>query len=165
MSTASNTEITNSGWSIILTPGTDDNIELATSGTGIVDISGTTAAGAGAGALICDGGGYFAVGNYVDRGAASNAGEFRDGATYARLASTSYAASFAFGTEQVDICDGFDAISANSGRINSADGFSFNGILGVTITNWTGGGIVTGTDIVEIDASDLRATDKILVRR
>jgi hypothetical protein len=36
---------------------------------------------------------------------------------------------------------------------------------GITLAGWLGGGIVIGTDIIEVDADDIQPTDKVLVRR
>jgi len=45
-----------------------------------------------------------------------------------------------------------------SGAVDAATGFKYNGTAGVTVANWLGGGIATGTDITEIDASELQPT-------
>jgi hypothetical protein len=143
-------------------------------------VGSTTAASATGGAIYAPNGGIAGgEGCYFLKGEAAQAGYFTDGTlAYVSLmapgiaidaiSATNYAASLAVGDKaarfgsalyEVEICTATKAIDVTSGDYCHA------GAQGQTITNWTGGGIVTGTDIIEVDFDSLQEGDKILVRR
>jgi hypothetical protein len=148
-----------------ITPGVGLSINLKTDATGVVNIDGTTAAGAGTGALVCDGGGYFAAGLYAVKGGSTYAGYFTDGTYAAFLGTGSTAAGFNNGgLISVDLCTAtFAMLAVGDVDVSSGD-YYHESTQGITLSNWFGGGIATGTGIVEKEVQNLAPTDKVLVR-
>ena len=124
------------------------------SGT-IFNIDDTTAIGVGTGALVCDGGGWFAKGVYGKAAVGGNGGVFEDsgGANFVNLGLDLYS-MHAFGDVRVDTGDIAITTSGN---------YSHLGNQGQTISNWTSGGLLSGSNIVEKELQNMAPTDKVLV--
>ncbi len=134
-------------------------------GTRLISLD-TTVAAAGDGAIDCLGGIYVGQGIYAVKDSANAAGFFTNGTDEVELVGIGSTAEFNDGTNQVWIFDGTHGIRAE-GHIRADSGFAFyHGTnAGQSITNWFGGGILIGGSIIEIQASNLQDTDKILVYR
>ena len=110
----------------------------------------TTVASSLAAAIEVAGGGKFGAGVYADKGAAAQAGLFVDGTNTVQLADG--AANYG-----VDVTEGSGGINVHVGAQ-----YCHGDVAGVTVANWFGGGILTGTPTEKL-VSALNPGDKVLV--
>ena len=131
-----------------------------------LDVLDTTIASVAGGALNVTGGGFFEKGVWAIKGTADQAVKAVNGTTYVILATATDAAFFSRGTENVEICNGTDAIAATGNiKINSTTGdYYHNSNQGASIGSALSGGINYGATH-EIQFKNLQPDDYRLVRR
>jgi len=127
-------------------------------------------------------GGFGATnGIYATKGTGNQAGLFENGSRIAKLGGINGAGYFEWtGVNSVELSPsptlavqvtgvslfgGDVLIDTGDVKISTSGDYYHLGKQGGTITNWFSGGLTTGTGIIEIDADDLKSTDKILVVR